>query len=160
MRPLALVLPALAASVDLTYKIEWSITGNALPESAAVVPIDGMPSAHPKVKGQICGVIYSPGEAIPSISQWSESGRSSSGGDCKFVTSGEMFYAYDYPKASSGNSGYNKVRSRIDRCGWQPSHLRSAHRPRPSTSPPRTPPRTPPDHTAGQDDVRVHDRRR
>lgn len=108
---LALVMPALLAATELTYKIEWSHKSSSVPFAAAVEPIDGMPAAHPKVAGTICGESYAPGAPLPATSGWSTSGRMESGGDCRQVTSGEMFYAYFYPHHYSSNSGYNKMKT-------------------------------------------------
>lgn len=74
--------------------------------SASVVPISGMPASHPAVTNTVCGEQLTAGQPIPAVGQWSQSGRSTTGGDCKAVPSGTLFYGYNWPKGMSGNVGY------------------------------------------------------
>ena len=77
------------------------------PLSAAVYPISGMPSTHPKVTSSICGEQLTAGQAIPVTGLWSTSGNQNAGhSSCVSQPSGQMFYGYNYPSTSSGNTGY------------------------------------------------------
>ena len=118
---------------DYTYKLEWDlfnspvcmrpppfITGSASrrittiaivsplqTSSMSFKPITGMPALHPKVTNTICGEQLEAGASIPASGLWSNSGSEEAGGaGCGTKDSGEFFYAYNYPKKSSGNTGY------------------------------------------------------
>ena len=91
---------------EFTYKIEWNRVNGRWKNYASVIPIDGMPSTHPKVTHQICGEQLSAGDPIPSSGLWSTSGRSTAGGNCQTQPGGQLFYGYNFPSSSSGNTGY------------------------------------------------------
>lgn len=91
-----------------TYRLDWNTVSSG-EVSVEVIPVSTMPAAHPKVTGTVCGETFAAGSPIPANSFWSTSGAATAGGaGCTSVTSGEMFYAYNYPSTSSGNSGYNR----------------------------------------------------
>ena len=74
---------------------------------AAVYPIDGMPATHPKVTSSVCGEQLTAGQKIPATGLWSTSGvQDPSHSSCVTQPSGQLFYGYNYPSRSSGNTGY------------------------------------------------------
>ena len=77
------------------------------PPSAAVFPIDGIPSTHPKVTRNVCGEQFTAEQKIPATGLWSTSGASDpSDSSCVTQPSGQLFYGYNFPSGSSGNTGY------------------------------------------------------
>ena len=72
--------------------------------ACCAVPINTMPAEHPSVKyAPLCGTTLVAGSLIPA----SASGPFGKGNRCSpNLSSGEFFYAYGYPLASTGNPGY------------------------------------------------------
>ena len=94
-----------ASIPDYTYRFEWDLFRDP-PPYAAVFPITGMPTTHPKVQNTICGEQLNAGDPIPASSYWSTNGWSVySASRCSTVVGGKLFYGYNYPTGSSGNTG-------------------------------------------------------
>ena len=56
----------------------------------------------------LCDEQLTAGQAIPTTGFWSTTGATSgSDASCQSVPSGQLFYAYNYPEESSGNTGYS-----------------------------------------------------
>ena len=91
---------------DYTYKFEWNLINGMWKNYASVTPITGLPSTHPKVAYQICGEQMAAGDPVPATGLWSTSGRTTAGGNCQEQPGGQLFYGYNFPSVSSGNTGY------------------------------------------------------
>ena len=118
---------ASTGSKDLCLKMSWDRKNLTDPTSfqkkRLVRPVDGFNPQHAVVTKKVCGGANS-GDPIPAVGKWSTSGNTNPKHyscqaccDCTFsfdektcsgagqVYGGSLFYAYNYPKGSSSNTG-------------------------------------------------------
>ena len=70
-------------------------------QSFSFFPIDSMPANHPSVQHSMCKTTLSAGDAIPTEA----SGPYNGAKKCEALSGPKTFYAYGYPKKSTGNPG-------------------------------------------------------
>lgn len=123
-----LLIPLLArASQDeLCYRVKWD-SGASF---QLLRPVSKFPSEHAVVQRGVCGGANA-GDPIPNIGRWSTSGSTDRNSAsclecCQCTTSfssscrgkgqvygGSLFYAYNFPKSSSSNTGYEAAETHI-----------------------------------------------
>ena len=112
-------------NTDLCMKMSWdrkNLTAS-FQKKRLVRPVVGFNSQHPVVTKKVCGGANT-GDPIPAVGKWSTSGNKdpkhyscAACCDCTFsfdektcsgagqVYGGSLFYAYNYPRSSSSNTG-------------------------------------------------------
>jgi hypothetical protein len=111
---LAIIIAAISTvrAEDLCYRISYNCDSNVenCENSLLVQPLDKINAGHELLTSAQCGSTYSVNQPIPATGKWSNNGAtSSSSSSCYNVDGGGLMYAYNHPKHSSSNTGFESV---------------------------------------------------
>ena len=91
-------------SRDLCFEVSYGPTDSA--QYAVTHPVTKFPSTHALINNRICGRQFLEDDPIPATGMWSDTGASDPTDEtCRQVSSGELFYGYNFPTAFQSNTG-------------------------------------------------------